>query len=62
MEKYQPPKPHELNDEEKQYIKSLSPKELEAHNLAVEKLGSSYFVWKSHGFLVWKKSMNANSK
>ena len=54
MEKYTPPPIHLLNDEEKEYLKSLSPKELALHTLAIEKLGSSYFVWKSHGFMVWK--------
>ena len=45
---------HELNDEEKEYINSLTPKELALHNLAIQKLGSSYYVWKSHGFQIWK--------
>ena len=62
MEQYIPLKPHSINTEEKEYLKSLSLKELALHNLAVEKLGSSYFVWKSHGFQVWKQSKNANSK
>lgn len=56
MEKYTPPPPHPLSNEEKLYIKSLSPKELALHELAVEKLGSSYFVWKSHGFIKWKET------
>jgi len=54
MEKYTPPPTHLLNDEEKEYIKSLSPNELALHELAIEKLGSSYFVWKSHGFMALK--------
>lgn len=54
MENYTPPPTHPLNDEEKEYIKSLSPNELALHELAIEKLGSSYFVWKSHGFIAWK--------
>lgn len=62
MEHYEPLKPHSLNIEEKEYLKTLSLKELALHNLAVEKLGSSYFVWKSHGFQVWKQSKTANSK
>lgn len=56
MEKYEPPPTHELNEEEKMYLKSLNPSELELHKIAVEKLGSSYFVWKSHGFQSWKES------
>jgi len=54
MEKYIAPLPHVLNDEEKEYIKSLTPKEFALHTAAIEKLGSSYFVWKSHGFNAWK--------
>lgn len=53
MNAYVPPKVHPLNDQEKEYLKSLTPKELALHNAAVEKLGSSYFVWKSHGFQKW---------
>lgn len=55
-EKYVPPPEHILNEEEKEFLKSLSPKELALHNLAIKKLGSSYFVWKSHGFNKWKES------
>ena len=62
MEKYEPLKPHTIRHDEKEFIKTLSLKELALHNLAVEKLGSSYFIWKSHGFQVWKQSKNANSK
>jgi len=60
--KYEPPPQHPLSDEEKLFIKSLSPKELALHELAIQKLGSSYFVWKSHAFQAWKQSKNANSK
>ena len=42
-----------LNEKEKQFLKSLTPKELTLHKLAVEKLGSSYFVWKTHAFMEW---------
>jgi hypothetical protein len=62
MDKYEPLKPHRINSDEKEFIKTLSLKERALHNLAVEKLGSSYFVWKSHAFQVWKQSKNANSK
>ena len=46
--------PHNLSNEELEFVAQLSHKELELHNLAVEKLGSSYFVWKSHAFMEWK--------
>ena len=60
--KYESLPQHPLSDEEQLFIKSLSPKELALHELAIQKLGSSYFVWKSHAFQVWKQSKNANSK
>jgi hypothetical protein len=57
---YQPPPVHSLNVEEEEYLKSLSPRELALHRTAIEKLGSSYFVWKSHGFQAWKESKKKN--
>jgi hypothetical protein len=60
--KYEPPPTHDLNAEEQEYIKSLTPRELALHKASVANLGSSYFVWKSSGFLSWKQSKNANSK
>jgi hypothetical protein len=50
---YQPPVTHPLSEKELEYIKSLTPKEFALHELAVKKLGSSYFVWKSHGYIQW---------
>jgi len=46
--------PRSLNKDEIAFINSLSPKERALHNLAVEKLGSSYFVWKSHAYQEYK--------
>ena len=57
---YQAPLVHSLSIEEEDYVKSLTPRELALHNIAVEKLGSSYFVWKSHGFQAWKESQKKN--
>jgi len=53
--KYEPPVTHSLNDEEKEFMRTLTPKELKLHELAIKKLGSSYFVWKSHAFNEWKQ-------
>jgi hypothetical protein len=50
---FQPP--HSLNPKEKEFLKSLSPKEKELHNLATKMLGSSYFMGKTHGFKAWEK-------
>lgn len=57
--KYEPPAIHSLNDEEIEFVKSLTPKQLALHNLAIKKLGSSYFVWKSHAFNEWKQKKSA---
>jgi hypothetical protein len=53
MSDYTPPPTHALSEKELEYIKSLSPKEFALHELALKKLGSSYFVWKSHGYIQW---------
>ena len=57
MNTYTPPPTHPFNDEEMAYIESLDPREKALHILAVQKLGSSYFVWKSHGFQIWKQKV-----
>ena len=41
--------------DEQDFVEQLSPRELALHKLAIEKLGSSYFVWKSHAFNEWKQ-------
>ena len=45
--------PHPVGLVGEQYLASLSLRELALHNLAVERLGSSYFVEKSLGFRKW---------
>jgi hypothetical protein len=50
---FQPP--HPLNAKEKEFLKSLSPKEKELHDLATKMLGSSYFMGKTHGYRAWEK-------
>ena len=52
--KYTPLPPHAVPEEAKAYVESMSPKERALHELAVELLGSSYFVEWSHGFKKWK--------
>ena len=51
---FQPP--HPLNEKEQQFLKSLSPREKELHQLATQMLASSYFTGKTHGFTAWLKS------
>ena len=38
------------------FYDSLSAKEVIAHSIAVEKLGTSYDVTRTHGFLKWCKA------
>lgn len=38
------------------FYDSLSPQEVIAHSIAVDKLGTSYDVTRTHGFLKWSKA------
>ena len=38
------------------FYDSLSPNEVIAHSIAIEKLGTSYDVTRTHGFLKWSKA------
>ena len=51
MDHRKPLPPHPIGPEGQKFLAELSKKELELHRLAVERLGSSYFVEKSHLFL-----------
>jgi len=42
--------PHPVPQEAQRYIDSMTPLQLQLHTLAIEKLGSSYFVEKTHGY------------
>jgi hypothetical protein len=59
---YTPPPVHPLNDLEKEFLKTLSPKEYVLHELAIKKLGSSYFVWKSHAYNEWLSKKTTSTK
>jgi hypothetical protein len=39
-----------------EYYNSLSPNEKISHTIAKDKLGTSYDVTRTHGFLRWQKS------
>jgi hypothetical protein len=39
-----------------EFYNSLSPYERITHSIAIEKLGTSYDVTRTHGFLKWKKA------
>lgn len=46
--------PHKPPADYKEYLNSCSEDERKLVELAIEKLGSSYFMEKSHGYLAWK--------
>jgi len=48
-------KPVEVDNEIQRFYNSLTEKEKIAHAIAVEKLGSSYDVTRTHGFLTQRK-------
>jgi hypothetical protein len=45
----------EMCNSVKQYIESFTPKEMQAYLIAKSHLGSSFSLYKSVGFLQWKK-------
>jgi hypothetical protein len=45
--------PHTLTKEEEEYVKQLDDQGKRLHALAIEKLESSYFVKRTHGFKTW---------
>jgi len=54
MLRYTPPKPAPLPADFDEFYASLTPKEQRLHLLAVNKLGSSYFVQWTHFYKKWK--------
>jgi hypothetical protein len=51
--------PHPVGEKGREFIGGLQGREKELHALALEKLGSSYFVEKSLGFKKWEKKVIA---
>ena len=62
MNAYTPLPPHKLTTDAKKYIASLDEQGQTLHKMAVEKLGSSYFVEKTHGFRKWLAAQAPNPK
>lgn len=46
--------PHQPPADAAAYLAAVSDEERRLVNLAIEQLGSSYFMEKSHGYLAWK--------
>jgi hypothetical protein len=53
MQRYVPPKPAPLPADFDEFYADLTPQEKQLHELAIEKLGSSYFVQWSHMYVKW---------
>ena len=53
---YTPPKPAPLPADFDEFYASLTPAEKELHELAIEKLGSSYFIQWTHMYTKWSKA------
>ena len=50
--------PHQPPADAAEYLAAIPPEERRLVQLAIEKLGSSYFMEKSHGYKAWKASLN----
>jgi len=55
MLRYTPPKPSPKPVDFDEFYTSLTPAEKELHELATEKLGSSYFIQWTHMYTKWSK-------
>ena len=60
MADYKPLPPHEVPEEAKAYVAQMSERDRALHDLAVELLGSSYFVEWSAGFKKWQAAQAAS--
>ncbi len=54
--------PHALPADSKAYLAACSPEEKALVTLAIERLGSSYFMEKSHGYMAWKAKQGSSKK
>jgi len=51
--------PHAMTPEGDKYMATMKPEQLELHKIAIEMLGSSYFIERTRGFRAWKESTKA---
>jgi hypothetical protein len=54
--------PHQPPADAAEYLAAISPEERRLVQLAIEKLGSSYFMEKSHGYKAWKATVKNTAK
>jgi hypothetical protein len=59
MNTYVPPKPAPPPPDFDEFYESLSPQEKQLHELAIQKLQSSYFIQWTHMYSKWKKAKAA---
>lgn len=62
MQRYIPPKPAPLPADFDEFYADLTPQEKQLHELAIEKLGSSYFVQWSHMYVKWSTAKANKAK
>ncbi len=53
--------PHPVAAEAEPYVAAMTKEERELHELAIQMLGSSYFVERTHGFRKWKAATTSAS-
>lgn len=53
---------HPLTPEGAKYVESMTESQKQLHELAIEKLASSYFVEKTHGFKAYIKRLTEKPK
>ena len=58
MNVYTPPKPSPPPPDFDEFYESLTPQEKQLHELAIQKLQSSYFVQWTHMYKKWKKAQS----
>lgn len=56
MQRYTPPKPAPLPADFQEFYDQLTPQEKQLHQLAIEKLGSSYFPQWTHMYTKWQRA------
>jgi hypothetical protein len=62
MQQYIPQAPHPVSEKGKQFLASLSERDLALQNMMSKSLGSSYFVERTHAFRKWLAASTAEKK
>jgi hypothetical protein len=62
MQRYTPPKPAPLPEDFDEFYASLTVQEKELHQLAIEMLGTSYFVQWCHMYRKWSTDRASEQK